>query len=263
MEDIDLRKKLENAPKGLKLYSPIFGEVNLLNTGGNANLTIVALKEGVRYFENDGKYHRSEDGECMLFPSKTCRDWDKFQCPEVGDKIEYDSKEYTVSKLASNGFTITICDTVSTIVYYTDNFKIIKEEPFKVGDVVKCKGFSDIFTVESVCDSHMKLISEDKDNDGPFFLHRSSFDEASLITDEELRDKYCMMLNNGKLIRWLPKEGEMYYYINRSMKAIDTYYTDIDFHKSAVMVANCFPTKEMAEKTAKRLKTILKKPLWE
>ena len=59
---------LKNCPKGMKLYSPIYGEVEFTeisvitgNIGCKANGRTV-------YFHSDGTY--SKGGECMLFPSK-------------------------------------------------------------------------------------------------------------------------------------------------------------------------------------------------
>ena len=77
---------LKNCPKGMKLYSPICGEVEFTeisvitgNIGCKANGRTV-------YFHSDGTY--SKGGECMLFPSKEQRDWDDFMIPfKNGDVI--------------------------------------------------------------------------------------------------------------------------------------------------------------------------------
>lgn len=72
---MNIAEILKDAPKGTKLYSPIFGEVYLTKvTEGNI---IVETKNGVRWnFTSEGKiFACSEDTECLLFPSKEQRDW--------------------------------------------------------------------------------------------------------------------------------------------------------------------------------------------
>ena len=83
-ENIDLTKILKDCPKGTKLYSTIFGEVEFIEC--DDLYQIVVAKEGrYYYFTSQGsfiferiKYHR---GECVLFPSKDQRDWSKFNAP--------------------------------------------------------------------------------------------------------------------------------------------------------------------------------------
>ena len=83
-ENIDLTKILKDCPKGMKLYSTIFGEVEFIEC--DDLYQIVVAKEGrYYYFTSQGafifegiKYHM---GECVLFPSKDQRDWKKFNVP--------------------------------------------------------------------------------------------------------------------------------------------------------------------------------------
>lgn len=79
-------KILKNCPKGMKLYSPIYGEVEFTEvsiiTGGIG----CKINGCTVYFNSDGSYFSG--GECMLFPSKKQRDWDKFMIPfKDGDII--------------------------------------------------------------------------------------------------------------------------------------------------------------------------------
>ena len=83
---MSLAKILKNCPKGMKLYSPIYGEVEFIEVSvvtGN----IVCKFDGCNaYFHPDGVYYKG--GECMLFPSKKQRDWDEFMIPfKDGDII--------------------------------------------------------------------------------------------------------------------------------------------------------------------------------
>ena len=83
-ENINLTKILKDCPKGTKLYSTIFGEVEFIEC--DDLYQIVVAKEGrYYYFTSQGafiferiKYHM---GECVLFPSKDQRDWSKFKAP--------------------------------------------------------------------------------------------------------------------------------------------------------------------------------------
>ena len=79
-EDLNLLEILKDAPKGTKLYSTIWGEMELISV---ESFWIKCLSsKGVEWsFEPNGKLSASstEDGECVIFPSKEQRDWSKFK----------------------------------------------------------------------------------------------------------------------------------------------------------------------------------------
>ena len=79
-ENLNLLEILKDAPKGTKLYSTIWGEMELISV---ESFWIKCLSsKGVEWsFEPNGKLSASstEDGECVLFPSKEQRDWSKFK----------------------------------------------------------------------------------------------------------------------------------------------------------------------------------------
>ena len=86
---MDLTKILKNAPKGLKLYSMVHGEVELERIDSKEDYPIITSK-GVNphtqsfseeSFTKEGKLYLYEAGECILFPSKDQRDWNKFTAP--------------------------------------------------------------------------------------------------------------------------------------------------------------------------------------
>lgn len=81
-ENIDLTKILKDCPKGTKLYSTIFGEVEF-NKIEESNYPIVFIKADGGNFKTtaNGKHYESYNGECTLFPSKDQRDWSKFSAP--------------------------------------------------------------------------------------------------------------------------------------------------------------------------------------
>lgn len=85
---INIAEKLKDCPKGTKLYSPLFGEVEFVRIEiGSPIFSIVVkvLDNGIPYsnvtFTAEGKWHDIEQSECLLFPSKDNRDWNKFNLP--------------------------------------------------------------------------------------------------------------------------------------------------------------------------------------
>ena len=83
-ENIDLTKILKDCPKGTKLYSTIFGEVEFehIETDFRRQYVIIELKDLLlERITFDGKLYNCYDGECTLFPSKEQRDWSKFTAP--------------------------------------------------------------------------------------------------------------------------------------------------------------------------------------
>ena len=79
-ENLNLIEILKDCPKGTKLYSTVYGEVEFdrINKG----------EDSVKFIKSDG-YRGSVsaqglvlscyDGECILFPSREQRDWSKFK----------------------------------------------------------------------------------------------------------------------------------------------------------------------------------------
>lgn len=79
---INIAEKLKDYPKGLKLYSPLFGRVELLSVDDVCDFPItvktVERKEKA-CFTKEGYYHSHySDAECLLFLSSEIRDWSKF-----------------------------------------------------------------------------------------------------------------------------------------------------------------------------------------
>ena len=73
---INIAEKLKNAPKGTKLYSPIFGECVLSNVGTTAIRVNTAITFDGLTFDEYGRIF--PNGECLLFPSKYQKSWDNF-----------------------------------------------------------------------------------------------------------------------------------------------------------------------------------------
>ena len=82
-ENINLCEILKDCPKGWKLYSSAFGEVEFQYIElGSVYPIIIKLKTGlIEKITSNGKLLDLYDVECTLFPSKDCRDWSKFTTP--------------------------------------------------------------------------------------------------------------------------------------------------------------------------------------
>ena len=83
-KNIDLRKILENCPKGTRFYTTTFGYVNFKMLIPSSEYPIIVYcKEEIdeKSFTADGKFMKNYDAECTLFPSKDQRDWSKFSAP--------------------------------------------------------------------------------------------------------------------------------------------------------------------------------------
>ena len=88
---INIAEKLKNCPKGTKLYSSLFGKVELLSVDDDCDFPITVRtdeKKEKACFTKEGCYHSCySDAECVLFPSSKMRDWNKFFKP--GDVLEH------------------------------------------------------------------------------------------------------------------------------------------------------------------------------
>lgn len=88
-ENLNLIEILKDCPKGTQLYSTVLGEVEFEEIGISPNYPIVVSRSGgFEKFTKDGMLYCSCDGECVLFPSREQRDWNKFK-PE---KPKFDPK---------------------------------------------------------------------------------------------------------------------------------------------------------------------------
>lgn len=101
-ENLNLVKILKDCPEGTKLYSPVYGDVELVEVIQVENIIHpieLNQNEDILYpiqvesypikiklnnnsldnFTKDGRMFEDYNGECMLFPSKDQRDWSKFK----------------------------------------------------------------------------------------------------------------------------------------------------------------------------------------
>lgn len=82
-ENLNLIEILKYCPEGTKLYSTVYGDVELVRVYLDDNTYPIEIKidEGsdMIYITNDGRLFDDFRGECTLFPSKDQRDWSKFK----------------------------------------------------------------------------------------------------------------------------------------------------------------------------------------
>lgn len=77
---INIAEILKDCPKGMKLYSPIYGKVELWKVNSNSVYSIMTATSIDRAgtFTSEGLlYEKYPSAECLLFPSSEMRDWTK------------------------------------------------------------------------------------------------------------------------------------------------------------------------------------------
>lgn len=83
-KNLNLVDILKDCPKGTKLYSTIYGEVEFVKIIDSNEYPIKYSHKNTKdiiinaFVTIDGRYSFMGNGECTLFPSKDQRDWSKF-----------------------------------------------------------------------------------------------------------------------------------------------------------------------------------------
>lgn len=124
---INIAEILKDCPKGTKLYSPIYGEIELLKVNSNytypINITIGIDSTGT--FTSDGRlYEQYHSAECILFPSREMRDWTKFF--KRGDVVY--SKAGKICAIFEGWVNDDYTEFNTTINFYVDDASYGKEE---------------------------------------------------------------------------------------------------------------------------------------
>jgi len=91
-ESINLVEILKDCPKGTKLYSTTYGEVEFVAINDHSSYPIITRTKNnlALTMTASGKCTcKHEDAECILFPSKDQRDWSKFKVPV--EKFDYNA----------------------------------------------------------------------------------------------------------------------------------------------------------------------------
>lgn len=94
---INIAEILKDCPKGMKLYSPIYGKVKLWKVNSNSvySIQIATSIDRSGSFTSDGRlYEKYPSSECLLFPSSEMRDWSKFF--KRGDVVWCEDEMYAI-----------------------------------------------------------------------------------------------------------------------------------------------------------------------
>ena len=81
-KNIDLTNILKDCPKGTKFDSSLWGEISFERILEKEVYAIeINTVNGYRRLTKEGYYITSDDAECIIFPSKDQKDWNKFTAP--------------------------------------------------------------------------------------------------------------------------------------------------------------------------------------
>ena len=140
---MNIAEILKYCSKGTKLYSTIWGEVELNEVTNFGTIEIKAIDQIIcTSFTLDYEGRYSHSGECVLFPSKDQRDWTKFRLPvkrgdimmEIDGKCPFISsgKIFSFSSGGICGLTVSDCFKIGDVDgYWTDKFYIPASEEVK------------------------------------------------------------------------------------------------------------------------------------
>lgn len=108
-ENLNLVEILKDCPKGTKLYSTVYGDVEFACVKEGADYPIVVWCTDRRFVTilPNGCYIKNYNGECILFPSKDQRDWSKWKCPKsdlpIDTPVMVESYGWCLGFYAGNG----------------------------------------------------------------------------------------------------------------------------------------------------------------
>ena len=86
---VDISKLLYKVPSGTTIYSPIWGDGTLYRVDNGIINVRFKGENNHKHFDRYGRM--GENGECVIFPSKECRDWYQFEVPiKEGDIVAMD-----------------------------------------------------------------------------------------------------------------------------------------------------------------------------
>ena len=91
-ENLNLVEILKDCPKGTKLYTTTYGDVELIRVNQNDDvdypIEIKLSDDSINSVTTDGRLCEYYNGECVLFPSKEQRDWSKFKVKSNKPKFD-------------------------------------------------------------------------------------------------------------------------------------------------------------------------------
>lgn len=137
-KELNISEILKGKPKGIRLYSPIFGDCTFSFIQGVTDAICVIINNNREFFDYKGLF--STLGEVMLFPSKLMRDWSKFAWKK-GDILQKNSRTQVIfDSFVSDTYEVIRCKYLlkvdngnerfikETNVFTRDYFKVNEEQ---------------------------------------------------------------------------------------------------------------------------------------
>ena len=158
-ENLNLVEILKDCPKGTKLYSTTYGDVELIRVNQNDDvyypIEIKLSDDSINSVTTDGRLCEYYNGECVLFPSKEQRDWSKFKVK----KPKFDPKTFQPfdKVLIKRG-------TESYHLWFPD---FISLPPNDVDETILCMNTDDVVMVIPYNEETKNLV--DTNNEAPEF----------------------------------------------------------------------------------------------
>ena len=240
-KELNIAEILKDKPKGIKLWSPLFGNVTLKDADMPHGVLPIITKtelDDIQIFTKEGHlFSTYKDVECILFPSKEMRDWEKFAWKK-GDVLKagvdnlcifdsWESDNYTEfhTKFATPHYSGETFETKEwaketnedTIKQYISNIEktkggklnletleIERQPEFKDGDILTCCGFIFIFKnmEDSLVYSHVSYDTDNKDcirlNADIPFASNSFIADFKYATEEEKQRLFDALAKKGK-----------------------------------------------------------------
>lgn len=162
-KEINIADILRDKSTGTKLYSPAFGECILLHVNDDTEYfpIIARYKDGLSNiaFRSDGKYVPSS--ECILFPSSSMRNWQKFAWKKGDVLVSNDGKtEVLFEKFKDENYTSFVgrhalyyLDNDDTLYYNDVDFYKTDFFGIETGDAAQCY----INTIEERLDGKLNM----------------------------------------------------------------------------------------------------------
>ena len=131
MEKINIAELLKDCPKGTKLYTTVWGDVEFIKYNSSLDLITISVHDSLvneKLLYGDGSF--AITGECILFPSKENRDWSKFQRPfKDGDVIVHEGN-IAIYKQIHKSFEEPYIDFYCGLIY-KHNLFVIKNDQYQ------------------------------------------------------------------------------------------------------------------------------------
>lgn len=108
-ENINIVEILKDKPQGIKLYSSACGKCKLEEVDDKSfkisfyNSKFGFMNGGEGYLDKNGKLY--DDGECVVFPSKEMRDWEKFSWKKGDVLVSKDNVYIIFEKFEDDTYT--------------------------------------------------------------------------------------------------------------------------------------------------------------